>query len=60
MSDIFQAMSWNQTTQREEIIRFVILAQSDRYSFTELGLPFGLSRKTGYKHLAWYGRCGRG
>lgn len=58
MGDTFQAMSWNQTTQMEEIIRFVMLAQSDRYTITELCAQFGISRKTGYKHLARYAAAG--
>jgi len=58
MGDTFQGMPWNQATQMEEIIRFVMLAQSDRYSFTELCEQFGISRKTGYKHLARYAAAG--
>ena len=41
MGDTFQGMPCNQITTMEEIIRFVMLAQSDRYSFTELCLQFG-------------------
>ena len=51
-------MPWKNVTPMEEIIRFVMLAQSDRYSFTELCLQFGISRKTGYKHLARYAAAG--
>ena len=58
MGDTFQGMPWNQTTQMEEIIRFVMLAQSDRHSITALCLQFGISRKTGYKHLARYAAAG--
>jgi transposase len=38
----------------EEIIRFVLLAQSDRFTVTDLCEQFGISRKTGYKHLERY------
>lgn len=38
----------------EEIIRFVSLANSGRFSLLELCEDFGISRKTGYKHLARY------
>jgi transposase InsO family protein len=41
----------------EEINRFVVLAQSDRFTVTELCEQFGISRKTGYKHLD---RCATG
>ena len=55
---LFRAMPWNQTAQMEEIIRFVMLAQSARYTLTELCGQFGISRKTGYKHLARYAADG--
>jgi transposase InsO family protein len=42
----------------EEIIRFVMLAQSDRFTLTELCEQFGISRKTGYKHLERYAATG--
>ena len=35
----------------EEINRFVVLAQSGRFSVTDLCEQFGISRKTGYKRL---------
>jgi putative transposase len=38
----------------EEINRFVILTQSGRFSVTDLCEQFGISRKTGYKHLEGY------
>ncbi|MBK8475484.1 MAG: helix-turn-helix domain-containing protein [Opitutaceae bacterium] len=47
-------MPWNPVTQMEEIIRFVMLANSDRFTLTELCEQFGVSRKTAYKHLARY------
>ncbi len=38
----------------DEIIRFVSLAQTDRFTITELCEQFGISRKTGYKQLERY------
>jgi DNA polymerase III epsilon subunit-like protein len=38
----------------EEIIRFVMLARSERFTLTDLCEQFGISRKTGYRHLARY------
>jgi hypothetical protein len=35
----------------EEIIRFVMLARSERFTMTELCEQFGISQKTGYKYL---------
>lgn len=51
-------MPWNQITHMEEIIRFVLLAQSDRFTVTDLCEQFDISRKTGYKHLARYAAAG--
>jgi len=51
-------MLWNQITAMEEIIRFVMLAQSARFPITELCEQFGISRKTGYKHLERYAESG--
>lgn len=36
------------------MIRFVMLARSGRFTHTDLCEQFGISRKTGYKHLARY------
>ena len=36
------------------MLRFVMLAQSGRFTVTELCEQFGISRKTGYKHLERY------
>jgi len=47
-------MPWNKVTQMEEIIRFVTLANSGRFTITDLCEQFGISRKTGYKHLERY------
>ena len=43
----------------EEVNRFVVLAQSGRFSVTDLCEQFGISRKTGYKHLERYAETGR-
>ena len=51
-------MPWKNTTPMEEIIRFVSLAQTDRFTITELCLQFNISRKTAYKHLERYGEGG--
>ncbi len=56
-------MPWNKVTQMEEILRFVTLANSGRFTVTDLCEQFGISRKTGYKHLERYasgGGAGRG
>jgi transposase len=42
----------------DEIIRFVMLAQSARFTVRELCEQFGISRKTGYKHLERYAADG--
>ena len=42
----------------EEIIRFVMLAQSARFTVSELCEQFGISRKTGYKYLDRYAADG--
>jgi response regulator of citrate/malate metabolism len=51
-------MPWKPITTMEEITRFVMLAQSDRFTVTELCEQFGISRKTGYKHLERYAASG--
>ena len=47
-------MPWKNVTTMDEIIRFVSLAKSGRFTVTELCEQFGISRKTGYKHLERY------
>jgi len=42
----------------DEMIRFVMLAQSARFTVSELCEQFGISRKTGYKHLERYAADG--
>ena len=51
-------MPWTNVTPMEEIIRFVMLAQTDRFTVTDLCEQFGISRKTGYKHLERYAASG--
>jgi hypothetical protein len=51
-------MPWTNVTYMEEINRFVILARSGRFTVTELCEQFGISRKTGYKHLERYAALG--
>lgn len=51
-------MPWQNVTLMEEINRFVILAQTDRFTMTDLCEQFGISRKTGYKHLERYALLG--
>jgi transposase len=51
-------MPWKEVTSMEAITRFVMLAQSDRFTITELCEQFGISRKTGYKHLERYAASG--
>jgi transposase InsO family protein len=45
-------MPWQTITPLDEITRFVSLAQTDRFIFSDLCEQFGISRKTGYKHMA--------
>jgi transposase InsO family protein len=51
-------MPWKTTTPMEEIIRFVSLAQTDRFTLTDLCEQFNISRKTAYKHLERYAEGG--
>ena len=51
-------MPWKTVTPMEEIIRFVMLAQSARFTVTELCEQFCISRKTGYKYLDRYAADG--
>jgi len=51
-------MAWQTVTPMEEIIRFVSLAQTDRFTLTDLCEQFGISRKTAYKHLERYASGG--
>ena len=47
-------MPWKNVTHMDEITRFVMLAETDRFTITDLCEQFGISRKTGYKHLERY------
>src|SRR5260221_12561784 len=51
-------MPWKNVSPMDEIIRFVMLAQSARFTVSELCEQVGISRKTGYKHLDRYGAGG--
>jgi putative transposase len=51
-------MPWQTVTPMEEIIRFVTLVQTDRFTITDLCEQFGISRKTAYKHLERYAAGG--
>ena len=51
-------MPWKNVTAMDEIIRFVSVAQTGRFTVTELCEQFGISRKTGYKHLGRYASDG--
>ncbi len=51
-------MPWKNVTDIEELIRFVSLARSGRFTVTDLCEQFGISRKTGHKHLARYAELG--
>ncbi len=51
-------MPWKTTTPMEEALRFVTLAQTERFTLTELCSQFCISRKTAYKHLERYATGG--
>ena len=51
-------MPWKNETPMETKHRFITLAQSDRYTITELCVDFGISRKTGHKWLERYASGG--
>jgi transposase len=51
-------MPWKTTTPMEEALKFTVLAQSGRFTVTELCEQFGISRKTAYKHIERYGEGG--
>ena len=52
-------MPWNQTDVMTEKERFVMLAQTGRFTITELCADFDISRKTGHKYLQRYQSDGR-
>jgi transposase len=47
-------MPWKETCTMTERMKFVVLAQEDGVSMSELCRRFGISRKTGYKLLERY------
>jgi len=47
-------MPWKETDVMTEKERFVILAQTGRFTLSELCSDFGISRKTGHKYLRRY------
>lgn len=51
-------MPWKEVTHMEELIRFVALARGGQFTITDLCEQFGISRKTGYKHLERYAATG--
>ena len=53
-------MPWKKVTPMEEIIRFVTLVQTDRFTVTDLCEQFGISRKTGRRkrQTEGVGACG--
>ena len=51
-------MAWNQVTLMEEKLKFVSLAVTGRFTFTELCADFHVSRKTGHKWLVRYRKEG--
>lgn len=51
-------MPWENVTTMEEKHRFITLAQSDRFTISELCESFGISRKTGHKWLNRYAEGG--
>jgi len=49
-------MPWKETCPMKERSRFVVEQESGRYAMAELCRIFGISRETGYKWVARYGR----
>ena len=52
-------MPWKETTSMNEKERFVMLAQTGRFTIIDLCKDFGISRKTGHKYLHRYEHEGR-
>ena len=52
-------MPWKETEPMTERERFVMLAQTGRFTITDLCTDFGISRKTGHKYLHRYSAEGR-
>ena len=54
-------MPWKTVDLMDQKLRFIHLAQSGKYTISELCHDFGISRKTGHKYLRRYqqhGACG--
>lgn len=52
-------MPWKRTDEMTEKERFAVLAQTGRFTVSELCKDFGISRKTGHKYLQRYHADGR-
>src|SRR5688500_15611976 len=52
-------MPWKESVVRDERLRFVRDAQSDRFTMSDLCARYGVSRRIGYKWLARYDADGR-
>lgn len=52
-------MPWKETEPMTERERFIILAQTGRFTITDLCADFGISRKTGHKYLRRHEADGR-
>jgi len=48
-------MPWKKVIPMEEQKRFVVLAQTGRFTVTDLCEQFGISRKTLYRKILEYG-----
>ena len=51
-------MPWRETSRMDERLQFVQDVHRPGWSIAELCRRYGVSRKTGYKWLAIYERCG--
>src|SRR5262249_47618034 len=51
-------MPWSETTKMRERRRFVLAAEEDLFTMTELCQRFGISRVTGHKWLERFRKCG--
>jgi putative transposase len=52
-------MPWKEVEAMEEKLRFVTLAQTGRFTISDLCEQFGISRKSGHKYLSRYAQWGR-
>ena len=58
MQLVRRSMPWNTTPTTEQRLKFVTLANSGRFSVSELCLEFGVSRKCGHKRLVRHAEGG--